>query len=215
MKRIFWNTIYIDRDPHDPYKGWGWIQITTEDCKRVGVPIGNPETYERFRQLPSERLKLPNNGNLPSRGKAGAKKFTLNCNGEMISLRVQKSLTIEAICAWLKTWAHPDTQIITPGNRSHSLEGQKVGHQAHFVYFIMNEDSNAIKIGYAKDLAKRIKALQTSSPAALKLIKSVQVEGSTEAQSLEQSLHRQFHDIRITGEWFKADATLLEYIGQL
>jgi hypothetical protein len=29
---------------------------------------------------------------------------------------------------------------------------------------------------------------------------------------LEKALHRQFREIRIAGEWFKANAELLEYI---
>lgn len=57
-----------------------------------------------------------------------------------------------------------------------------------------------------------MKALQTSSPTRLKLIKTVQVEESEQAQALEQSLHKQFSEIRLAGEWFKAEANLLEYI---
>lgn len=60
-----------------------------------------------------------------------------------------------------------------------------------------------------------MKALQTSSPALLRLIKSVQVEGTKEAHELEQSLHKQFSEIRLAGEWFKAEISLLDYISQL
>lgn len=215
MGRSYWHTIYVDRDPNDSYKGWGWVEVTREDSKRFGIPTGYPDTYTKFCRSPSERFKLPNSGNLPSRGKVGAKKFTLNIDGELVTVRAQKSLTIQAICAWIKTWASPNAKIVTPGNRTHSLDGEKLAHQAHFVYFIFNEDSNAIKIGRAKDLLKRMKALQTSSPAKLKLIKSVQAKGGEEAQKLEQSLHRQFCEIRLAGEWFKAEAHLLEYINQL
>ncbi|MBD1871821.1 GIY-YIG nuclease family protein [Cyanobacteria bacterium FACHB-471] len=215
MGRSYWHTIYVDRDPNDPFKGWGWVEVTREDSKRFSIPTGYPDTYTKFCRSPSEQSKLPNNGNLPSRGKAGAKKFTLNLDGELITIRAQKSLTIQAICTWIKTWASPTAKLVTPGNRTHSLEGEKLAHQAHFIYFILNEDSNAIKIGRAKNLAKRMNALQTSSPAKLRLIKSVQVEGSKEAHELEQSLHKQFNEIRLSGEWFKAEANLLEYINQL
>jgi hypothetical protein len=215
MGRIYWNTIYIDKDPSDPYKGWGWVQVTTEDSKRFSIPTGYPDTYTKFCRSPSERLKLPNGGNLPSRGKAGAKKFTLNIDGELIAIRTQKSLTIQAVSTWLKTWASPNAKIVTPGNRTHSLDGEKLAHQAHFVYFILNEDSNAIKIGRAKNLARRMMSLQTSSPAKLRLIKSVQVAAAKEAQELERALHQQFREIRLAGEWFKAEANLLEYISQL
>ncbi len=215
LSRRYWHTIYVDRDPNDPYKGWGWVEVAIEDIKKFGIPTGYPDTYTKFCRSPSERCKLPNNGNLPSRGKAGAKKFTLNLDGELVTIRAQKSLTIQAICAWIKTWASPNAKLVTPGNRTHSLDGEKLAHQAHFIYFILNEDSNAIKIGRAKDLAKRMNALQTSSPAKLKLIKSVQVAGGKEAHELEQSLHKKFSEIRLAGEWFKAEASLLDYIGQL
>ncbi len=215
MGKSYWSTIYVDRDPNDPYKGWGWVEVTIEDIKRFGVSTGYPDTYAIFCKSPSECFKLPNSGNLPSRGKAGAKKFTLNIDGELVTIRAQKSLTIQAVCAWIKTWASPNTKVITPGNRTHTLNGEKLAHQAHFVYFILNEDSNAIKIGWAKDLGLRMKALQTSSPTQLKLVKSVQVEGGKKAQELERSLHKQFSTIRLAGEWFKAEVHLLEYINQL
>lgn len=213
MGRKYWNVIYIDRDPNDLYKGWGWVEVTAEDTKRFGIPTKYPDTYTKISI--SECLNLPNNGNLPSRGRAGAKKFTLNIDGELVTVRAQKSLTIQAVCAWIKTWASPDVKIVTPGNRTLSVQGEKLSHQAYFVYFILNEDSNAIKIGRAKNLEKRMKSLQTSSPAKLKLIKTIQVEGSKKAQELERSLHQQFREIRLTGEWFKAEINLIEYISRL
>jgi hypothetical protein len=57
--------------------------------------------------------------------------------------------------------------------------------------------------------------LQTSSPAKLKLVKSLQVEGSKEAHELEGSLHRKFDEFRLAGEWFRAEAALWDYINQL
>lgn len=130
-------------------------------------------------------------------------------------VRTQKSLTIQAICTWIKAWASPSVKVVTPGNRTHSLNGEKVARHAHFVYFVFNEDSNAIKIGRAKNLARRMMSLQTSSPAKLQLIKSIQVAGGDAAQDLEQALHQQFSDIRLAGEWFRAESYLLEYINQL
>lgn len=213
MGRSYWDTIYIDREPNDPYKGWGWVQVTIEDRDRFGIPTKYPDTYTNRRLYDS--FQFPNRGNLPSRGRAGTKKFTLSIEGELITIRAQKSLTIQAVCTWIKTWASSNARIITPGNKTISLEGIKLAHQAHFVYFIFNEDSNAIKIGRSQNLQRRLMSLQTSSPAKLKLIKSVQVEGDKEAQKLEQSLHNKFREIRLAGEWFKAETHLLEYISQL
>jgi hypothetical protein len=224
MKRRFWSTIYIDRDPNDLDKGWGWVEVDIELVKRFGIDTKHPGG----RTITKRKLKYDSKTNSvkeyydpyhvispPSRGKSGAKKFTLNMDGELITIRAQKSLTIPAVTTWIKTWASPNAKLITPGSRAHSLDGEKLAHQACFVYFIFNEDSNAIKIGLAKDVAKRLKALQTSSPARLKLIKSVQVESIKAAQGLEESLHKQFKEIRLAGEWFKAEANLLEYINQL
>ena len=215
MARWRGNVIYIDKDPSDPYKGWGWVEVTTEDLKRFGIPR-YPLSYENRYQLNGDYLgsRFPNNGNLPSRGNSGTKKFILDVDSELVEIRAQKSLTNQAVFAWVKSWASPTVKIVTPGKRTHSIEGDKLAHQAYFVYFILNEDSNAIKIGLAKDTAKRLKALQTSSPAKLKLIKTVQVDGLKAAQELEQSLHKQFHEIRLSGEWFRAESHLLEYLSQ-
>jgi T5orf172 domain len=216
--------IYIERSPGDPDQGWGWVDVDREDLERFAIAV----TYPQSRTITKRKFSYDSETDSvkayddpdhrvrpPARGQTGGKKFTLNIKGELVTIKAHKSLTIQAICAWVKTWADPNTKIVTAGNRTHSLDGDKLAHQAHFVYFILNEDSNAIKIGRAKDLAKRMKALQTSSPAQLKLIKSVQVESGEAAQALEQSLHRQFGEIRLAGEWFKAEAHLLEYISQV
>lgn len=229
MGRWIGNVIYIDRNPNNPDEGWGWVEVATEDMKRFGIPNKHPATRRviKTKEITVTRYEdsVPYTETYtntyedfihpPSRGKAGAKKFTLNIDGQLVTIRAQKSLTIQAICTWIKTWAGSNTKLVTPGNRTHSLDGEKLAHQAHFIYFILNEDSNAIKIGRAKDLAKRMNALQTSSPAKLRLIKAVQVEGGREAHELEQSLHKKFSEIRLAGEWFKAEANLLEYISQL
>jgi hypothetical protein len=115
-----WHTIYVDRDPNDPYKGWGWLEVTREDSERLSIPTGYPDTYTKFCGSP-ERHKIANQGNLPSRGKTGAKKFTLNLDGELVTIRTQKSLTIQAVCAWMKTWAGPSAKLVTSGNRTHGV----------------------------------------------------------------------------------------------
>ncbi|MBE9202056.1 MULTISPECIES: GIY-YIG nuclease family protein [unclassified Nodularia (in: cyanobacteria)] len=229
MARKNWNVIYIDRNPDNPDEGWGWVEVLSEDIKRFSIPhqlpVGRWVTKHKEVTVTRYKDSVPYTEtytntytdylNVPSRGRAAGKKFTLNINGELITIKAQKSLTINAVSAWLWTWASPETKIVTPGNRSLSFSGEKLTKTAHFVYFILNEDSNAIKIGRAKNLEQRMKSLQTSSPTQLKLIKSVQVEGVEQAQDLEQSLHQQFQAIRLVGEWFQADASLIEYISQI
>lgn len=48
MGRTYWHTIYIDRDPNDPYRGWGWVEVTVEDCKRFGIPLGIQKPIQDF-----------------------------------------------------------------------------------------------------------------------------------------------------------------------
>ena len=215
MRRRYWEPIYIQRDPSDPLKGWGWVEVEVMDVKRLGIPRGTPEAYKQLCGTPELGWGLPRIAkNLPSRGKAGTKKFFLSQNGETIELRAQKFLTIAAICFWAKTWASPEAQLVTPGGRAHSLNAAKVSNQAHFIYFIFNEHSNAIKIGRAKNVTRRLRSLQTSSPAPLLLLKTIQVEGAKAARATEKSLHQQFSDLRLSGEWFRADAALRDYIKQ-
>jgi T5orf172 domain len=224
VARIFRQVFFIDRDLNDPAQGWGWVEVSLVDARRFAIK----EEHPRSRRVTKRKLEYDEKTdsvyeyfdhnhwvNPPSRGKAGGKKFTININGELVTIKVQKSLTNGAVCAWVRTWAPEGTKIITPGNRAYSHEGEKLAHQAHFVYFIQNEDSNAIKIGRARDLGKRIKALQTSSPAKLKILQTIQLNNSKEAEVLEKSLHQQFRSIRVAGEWFKAEPDLLNYIQSL
>jgi predicted GIY-YIG superfamily endonuclease len=221
MGRRLREIFFIDRDLNDPAQGWGWIELDLEDSRRFEIKNEHPRTrrvtklkrkYNEQLDSVEEYIDYDHFVSPPSRGKAGGKLFTLNINGDLLKIKVQKSLTNKAVCDWIKAWAPEGTKIITPGNRAYSFDGEKLAHQAHFVYFVLNEDSNAIKIGRARDLGKRMKALQTSSPARLKLIHCVQVDTSKEAEALEKSLHQQFKSIRLAGEWFRAKAELLEHI---
>lgn len=216
MDKVYWGKIYVDRDPDDILKGWGWLEVKVDDIKRWNIP-SYPESYTvKKRQMPwEEQRKIANSGNLPSGRGGSKKKFNINIDGKIIPVRVPKYLTIKAICFWVKSWAPPNAKVVTPGNREMSLNGEKLTHEIHFVYFILNQGSNAIKIGRARNVDRRMKSLQTSSPAKLELIKSISVQGRYEAQDLELSLHKQFSELRITGEWFRAESSLMDYINQL
>lgn len=77
-----------------------------------------------------------------------------------------------------------------------------------FVYFVKADVT--IKIGYAKDVYKRLKALQTANPIQLELIGYI--PGNKEKES---SLHALFDDYRLSGEWFKYSDEIREYIASL
>lgn len=73
-----------------------------------------------------------------------------------------------------------------------------------WVYFIQAKPG-PIKIGLARDIGRRLGALQTASPFPLELL--ARVHGG---RPLEQALHEHFAASRLHGEWFDATAELLE-----
>ncbi len=112
---------------------------------------------------------------------------------------------------FISTWAEEDAKIVTPGKRTINLDKQTAKPPC-YVYFILNYDSKAVKIGIAKNVGRRMASLQTSSPSELKLIGKIRAKSVAKARELEKSLHQTFDKYLIRGEWFKAEIDLLNYI---
>jgi hypothetical protein len=75
------------------------------------------------------------------------------------------------------------------------------------IYFMWDSGSNAIKIGFATDADERLRNLQVANPNPLFLL------GTTDGDiERERSLHRRFAGLRIAGEWFRADPSLMWFI---
>jgi hypothetical protein len=66
------------------------------------------------------------------------------------------------------------------------------------VYFITTADEQFLKIGVSVDVESRLKNLQTSQPAKLRLVGII--EGDEE---VEAKWHRRFRHLRTSGEWFR------------
>jgi hypothetical protein len=81
--------------------------------------------------------------------------------------------------------------------------------QAEFVYFVESEVTNLIKIGVARDMTARLRALQTGSPDKLKVVALIR---DPDPKRLEHELHVRFRRSRSHGEWFAASADLVDYI---
>lgn len=81
--------------------------------------------------------------------------------------------------------------------------------EAGFVYFIGGK-RGFIKVGWAKDVEKRLKALQTGSPTPLRIL--VAVPGSCQ---LERDYHDRFRSSRRHGEWFERSAEIEAEIARL
>jgi len=77
-----------------------------------------------------------------------------------------------------------------------------------YVYFLRCGD--AVKIGYTTNPSGRLESLKTGLPTPIDAF--VLVAG-TEAD--ERALHREFHQLRVHGEWFRANGTLLNVICQV
>lgn len=66
------------------------------------------------------------------------------------------------------------------------------------IYFIRSHCKQFIKIGYTKDLDRRVKEFQTATPKKIKVLGVI--DGTT---TTESSLHELFKKYRETGEWFR------------
>ncbi len=77
------------------------------------------------------------------------------------------------------------------------------------VYLIQGETTKRIKIGWSKNVEKRIKALESSE----KLRLLYEIIGVTKDD--EKALHTLFQDYRIKDEWFEPHKLILEYISFL
>lgn len=71
------------------------------------------------------------------------------------------------------------------------------------VYMIGMRNSNAMKVGYASNLGKRITGMQVGSPEEL-FIYAV-FAGS---RISEQHVHRELQEHHVRGEWFEAEAVM-------
>lgn len=69
------------------------------------------------------------------------------------------------------------------------------------VYLIQHKDiPEYTKIGITKDLTRRIKSLQTSSPTGIHVVYSIQ---TTHARQIEKHLHKKYSRKNTNLEWFK------------
>lgn len=72
----------------------------------------------------------------------------------------------------------------------------------HYLYAISNGDQ--IKLGMSADVNKRLKAMQTASPAELVLLWKYYIANTpADAIKIEKMLHRACKKFHIRGEWFE------------
>ena len=79
-----------------------------------------------------------------------------------------------------------------------------------YVYFILDETSNAIKIGKANDIHERLSGLQTGNPNELIVLHYIKCKSVEDAFNLERDYHNKFNHIHTRGEWFQYDKELFQ-----
>jgi hypothetical protein len=80
------------------------------------------------------------------------------------------------------------------------------------LYFIKAGD--AIKVGIASDIIKRIDGMQTGSSHKIKLLHSIELP-SDKARQTEKEIHVFFQKTNLHGEWFRFTQFMFEYIENL
>lgn len=74
------------------------------------------------------------------------------------------------------------------------------------MFCIFISDGEHTKIGIAKNINKRLNALQVGNPKKLRIISFVPCVTETSARKIEKFLHKSFDCCRLEGEWFKLPA---------
>lgn len=210
-QKVFFTPQY----PTEPQKGMGYIVIEREIAESIGIrstyrPIG----YGGRMYVDSPQGRFVAYCDNPY-GFGGRNKrlFKVYSHDRSINLVAQKKLTINAVLYFVRSWAEEDARIITPGKRTINLD-KETAKPPCYIYFILNYDSQAVKIGIAKNVKRRLASLQTSSPSKLELLGIIKTKSVNNARKIEKLLHEKFAKNRIRGEWFKANVELLDYIKQ-
>lgn len=67
--------------------------------------------------------------------------------------------------------------------------------------YVIGNDTNKQKIGFSKDVEKRLKSLQTGNPDVLKIHYKIECP-SEKTRKLENKIHTELSYKRLKGEWF-------------
>ena len=100
-------------------------------------------------------------------------------------------------------------------------------HRCHYIYFILDTEYNAVKIGVSKNAKDRLRSLQSANLHPLQILKTIKFRrtGSDEKEAQaaatmagfkrEKEIHTKFDNHLIRNEWFRHEDTLKEFIERL
>ena len=73
------------------------------------------------------------------------------------------------------------------------------------MYLYCISDGELCKFGFSAEPLKRLRALQTGSSNVLELFHTIAVDVDS-ARLLERTLHKEFANLRVRGDWFRCSA---------
>ena len=79
-----------------------------------------------------------------------------------------------------------------------------------FVYCVLDEKCNAVKIGKANNIEERLADLQTGNSNLLTLIGYVECKSEQHSFWLEKQFHKKFKHLLLRGEWFNFHFDILQ-----
>ena len=100
-------------------------------------------------------------------------------------------------------------------------------YRCHYIYFILDTEYNAVKIGVSKNAKDRLRSLQSANLHPLQILKTIKFRRTSsdekEAQAAatmagfkrEKEIHTVFDSHLIRNEWFRHEETLKEFIEKL
>lgn len=88
-----------------------------------------------------------------------------------------------------------------------ALEDCRKGYHGPCVYFVQQQDTDLVKIGYSKlpGFTQRLGILQIGNPHILVARRLIVGD-----ESVEAALHQRFYDCHWRGEWFRCNTELAE-----
>lgn len=125
-----------------------------------------------------------------------------------MELEVQVELLLKHEVEYQKQIRQSQTLLLnlTAGTRKQTRKEMSLD----FIYFIADRTSGKVKIGISNDPDKRLANLQTANGNKLEMLHVVQGD-----VSLEQSFHKKFKHLHMSGEWFIFTDEIREFVNQL
>ena len=195
-------------------KAWGAVAYDVETGMRSDL--------DGAEMLDRGLAKVHAEATMPTRAKA-----LMMVERRLAAKEERRMLRSEAQAIWLDMTYKVDEAVrLMPGwtqasaYRTFGPRGAKPGRRSKdalaadpnrgFIYFIRENGKGHVKIGFAKSIKQRLTTLQISHHGKLEVVGAI---GGT--MKIEKSLHRQFADYRLSGEWFRVAGELKKFMATL